>query len=102
MALVGKIKKHAYEELNYAFTFTGRLGSSDSISSASVTAVRLRDGASATATVIDADPAPVVAGQDVNFRLIGGQSGARYLVSCKIATGDGEHLQDDLEVWVDG
>jgi hypothetical protein len=101
MALIGKIKKSAYEELNYTASFTGRLGSSDAISTASVTAFRVRDGVDVSASFIDDNPAPTIVGQAVNFRVLAGVSGERYTIKIKIVLGDGEKLQDDLEVWVD-
>lgn len=101
MALIGKVKKHAYEELNYSASFTGRLGSSDAIASTTVKAVRIRDGVDMSASIVASNPAPTIAGQSVNFRLMGGQHGDRFSIKIKVVSGDGEHLQDDLELWVD-
>jgi hypothetical protein len=97
---IGKITKQPYEELDYAITFAKRLAAEDTIQLVSCTSTNVKTKGDSSARLIAATPAPVVSGQQVNFRLIDGTDGERHKLTVRVEASTGEKLEDDVDVHI--
>jgi hypothetical protein len=88
--------KKPFEQQAAIMHFADLVGAGNAITLDSIHAINLLTGADDNAAIIAADPAPLVADQDVIYQRMGGAAGERYRIEVRVVrTLDGQTFQGE-------